>query len=203
MRESLHDNASMGEGGGPVEGEAGLGEEGRAEGEGGSAGYVGALVEEVGEDGVGCEVGAEVVLGGEVELEEGVEEEGVGGVVPGVAAGAGGEGEGAEARLRGAELGGEALAGDFGNPVADEVLLRADRDGRRVVAGDDGVGVLVVEGCGDGAAGFDLEVELGALGEDLAEVLAFLEVGGEEDGGDGAIDFGPEVCAGEGDGVGG
>ena len=81
-----------------MEGEAGLGEEGRAEGEDGRAGDVGALVEQVVEDGGGGPVRAEVVAGGEVELEEGVEEVGVGAVVPGVAAGAGGEGEFAEAR---------------------------------------------------------------------------------------------------------
>ena len=79
-----------------MEGEAAFGEEGRAEGEDWGAGDVGALIEQVVEDGGGGEVGAEVVAGGEVELEEGVEEEGVGGVVPGVAAGAGGEGERAE-----------------------------------------------------------------------------------------------------------
>ena len=71
-------------------------------------------------------MGAEVVAGGEVELEEGVEEVGVGAVVPGVAAGAGGEGELAEAWARGAELSGEALARDFGDPVADERGLRGE-----------------------------------------------------------------------------
>jgi hypothetical protein len=72
----------------PVEGEAGLGEEGRAEGEDGRAGDVGALVEQVREDDGGGPARAEVVARREVELEEAREEIGVGAVVPGVAAGA-------------------------------------------------------------------------------------------------------------------
>src|SRR5579863_10271564 len=54
----------------PVEGEAALGEERGAEGKDGGAGDVGALVEEIVGKERGCPVRAEVVLGGEIELEE-------------------------------------------------------------------------------------------------------------------------------------
>src|ERR1035438_5600582 len=95
-RACSHDNASVGCGSIPVEGEAGLGEEGRAEGEDGRTGDVGALVEQVVEDDGGGPARAEVVAREEVELEEAVEGVGVGAVVPGVAASAGGgEGGGA------------------------------------------------------------------------------------------------------------
>ena len=56
--------------------------------------------------------------------------------------------------------------------------------------GDDGVGVLVAEGCGDGAARLDVEVEFGALADDLAEVLALQCSCGcvmEKHGGDGRL----------------
>src|ERR1035437_10202350 len=98
---------------------------------------------------------------------------GVGAVVEGLAAGAGGESEFAEAGAGGAELGGEALAGDFGDPMADEGGLRGE-------AGDDGVGVLVAEGGGDGSVGTEVDVEFGALAENLAEILALVEDRSEE-----------------------
>lgn len=83
----------MGCGSIPAEGEAGLGEEGRAEGEDGSSRDVGALVEQIVEDDGGGPARAEVVAREEVELEEAREEIGVGAVVPSASAGAGGESE--------------------------------------------------------------------------------------------------------------
>jgi hypothetical protein len=172
----------------PVEGEAGLGEEGRAEGEDGRAGDVGALVEQVREDDGGGPARAEVVARREVELEEAREEIGVGAVVPGVAAGAGSEGERAEARVCGAQLSGKALARDLGNPVADQRRLRG---GLAAELGDNGVGVLVAERGRDGTRGGKVEVKLRTLADDLAEVFALVEDGGcgagDEDGGDGRL----------------
>ena len=89
--------------------------------------------------------------------------------------------------------------GDVGDPVADEGGLGGE-------LGDDGVGILIAEGCGDGSVRFDVEVEFGALADDLAEVLALQRGGGrgagDEHGGDGAVDLGPEVSAAKGDRVG-
>jgi hypothetical protein len=115
----IHDSASLGGRTIPVEGEACLGEDGRAEGEDGSAGYVGALVENVVDGDGGGPTMAEVVAGEEVELEERREDIGVSGVVVSAAAGAGGECEGTEAWGGGAELGGEALPWHVRDPVAD------------------------------------------------------------------------------------